>query len=487
MDVTENVAYDVTGYCYYLEAGVEEDNTVSFNLAAHIHAINPDSDPPGGGGQSTGVFVESDRLTLPADVSASGFYITNVHNNIVGNAASGGWAGFNFPNLQTGVDSVFKEAVFRPSSATGLQLDGNTAHSTGWWWGHAGAFYIGGALYYKSDGRLEYNPGRNSQNFDRCAINACEDNDNCRCPDEDKQFLNMTNSKAFLTSGVGFNSWSGTMNVEGWESHDTGLSIESLSGGGFWITNMLAVCRTGEELARPEGSATKSWTRIPADGFTWYDTGQEHIITRATFRNCGFRSDVYAQYDQSPDRGCDENDLNGCQSRSSAFRFLTHSDQFTPELMQGTKDITFDNCGRRFSLDNWQDNRDTVSGRQQNWLDVDGSASGLGETTLIVSGSESAATWWQVDDNVVYDPQGPLRFIPQKPTAETPARGLGHVTIYWDDALHDQVGSTICGNGDPDLQCEAHGYLRHAGKKFSGTQGIALTPRKFFVLYPCYH
>jgi len=149
-------------------------------------------------------------------------------------------------------------------------------------------------------------------------------------------------------------------------------------------------------------------------------------------------------------------------------------------MSQGTRDITFQNCGRRFSLDNWLD-RDTVSGRQQNWLDVDGSASGLGQATLIASGYASASTWWHVDDDVVYDPQGPLQFIQQKPKPDAPERGLGHVTIYWDMALHDQVGTTICGNGDSSLFCEAHGYIRHVGKKFSGTQGIALTPRKLSI------
>ena len=37
--VRENVAYDAIGHCYYLEDGVEEDNDVSFNLAAHVHTM----------------------------------------------------------------------------------------------------------------------------------------------------------------------------------------------------------------------------------------------------------------------------------------------------------------------------------------------------------------------------------------------------------------------------------------------------------------
>ena len=86
--ISENVAYDVTGYCYYLEDGVEENNTISFNLAALIHSIGPA--PPGeGGGQTLDTYDAGPTLTLPADVTASGFYITNVHNYIVGNTASG--------------------------------------------------------------------------------------------------------------------------------------------------------------------------------------------------------------------------------------------------------------------------------------------------------------------------------------------------------------------------------------------------------------
>eukprot|EP00984_Skeletonema_dohrnii_P000025 scaffold8_cov185-Skeletonema_dohrnii-CCMP3373.AAC.1 len=98
--VSENVAYDVDGYCYYLEDGVEEDNTISFNLAAHIHPVsNVVADS--GGGQTITPFGQSRDLILPADATASGYYITNLHNDIIGNAASGGWAGFALPVLHS--------------------------------------------------------------------------------------------------------------------------------------------------------------------------------------------------------------------------------------------------------------------------------------------------------------------------------------------------------------------------------------------------
>jgi hypothetical protein len=85
--VSENVAYDVKGFCFYLEDGVEENNTISFNLASHIHIFN--TDEPFGLGYEDQVYEQSSTLTNPADVVASGFYITNLNNLIFGNAASG--------------------------------------------------------------------------------------------------------------------------------------------------------------------------------------------------------------------------------------------------------------------------------------------------------------------------------------------------------------------------------------------------------------
>ena len=394
LNVKENVAFDVTGYCYYLEDGVEHHNTISFNLAAHIHLLGPE--PPSGGGQTTNVYDQSDILTLPADVTASGFYITNVQNNIIGNAASGGWSGFAFPNLPTPL-GIHQNLLMRPSSALPLTIDGNTAHSTGWWWYHAGAFYFGGALYYVG-GTLQYNPGRdfdfNNHGRDTCKTDLCSDGV-CGgwCAEYDKLWIRMTNTKAFLAPSVGLNSWSGRMEIVGFEAHDVGLSLEALEAG-FWIDNMLVVCRTGTTLALPTGASTSS---MSGNGFTWYDTGQEHIITNSLFRNCGYRSQQYNQYDNTATRGCGTDINTGCAASSYVFGFLTHSDQFNPEVMQATKNITFDQCGRRFSLDNWGGFL-SVSGRTQNWLDTDGTVSGLQVPALIGSGLAGAGLWWTVDD-----------------------------------------------------------------------------------------
>jgi hypothetical protein len=119
-----------------------------------------------------------------------------------------GWSGFAFPILTEAVGPS-RGKKFRPSSVPSLLLDGNTAHSSGWWWESAGAFYFGGALYYNNS-VLEYNPGRSS-NFYRdsrspCTVNACASPYNdCSygCPRASEAWNKLTNSKAFLTAGIG--------------------------------------------------------------------------------------------------------------------------------------------------------------------------------------------------------------------------------------------------------------------------------------------
>lgn len=154
LTVSENVAYDVTGYCYYLEDGVEEDNTLSYNLASHIHFIgklsiifvcrrrNPRflstyakphpfllGKPALGDSQKIKVVEESPNLLLPADIAASGFYITNMHNIIIGNVASGGWAGFAFPVLASPL-GPHRNWTYVPKEKVSLLIDGNTGKAT---------------------------------------------------------------------------------------------------------------------------------------------------------------------------------------------------------------------------------------------------------------------------------------------------------------------------------------------------------------------
>jgi hypothetical protein len=268
------VGYDITGFCYYLEDGVEENNTISYNLAAHIRNIGPEN--PFGTGSTTGIYEQSPILTNPADTTASGYYITNVHNNIIGNAASGvstsihkkvssvscrsiinllmthssrftfqGWAGFAFPLLPNSV-GVFRNVNFRPLSATSLTIDGNTAHSTGWFWFNAGAFYFGGALYYNTTNILQYEPGRNDIKRIICNVNPCAGS--CtNCPEADIGSTLLTNSKVFLVPSTGLNSWSGRLQLQNFEAHDVAQMVEVFSDG-FWLNNGLCACRYVDQL-----------------------------------------------------------------------------------------------------------------------------------------------------------------------------------------------------------------------------------------------
>ena len=180
------------------------------------------------------------------------------------------------------------------------------------------------------------------------------------------------------------------MELQGFESHDSRLAFNAISDG-FWLNNALIVCRTKSNLGLP-GTATN----LEGNGIVWYDTGQKHILSQITFRNCGYRSDTYNQYDTSVTRGCGNSSSYGCSPDSSTWGFLTISNEFTPEVMQATKQIQYDDCGRRFKFSH--DLLDTASGRAQNWYDIDGTASGTNCPTLIGSGLVKSKDWFGVDD-----------------------------------------------------------------------------------------
>ena len=71
-----------------LGTGTEERNTISYNLAAHIHWLGREAAHNDGRGENT-YYEDKDTLAFPADVSASGFFITNLYNHFIGNVASG--------------------------------------------------------------------------------------------------------------------------------------------------------------------------------------------------------------------------------------------------------------------------------------------------------------------------------------------------------------------------------------------------------------
>ena len=67
-----------------------------------------------------------------------------------------------------------------------------------------------------------------------------------------------------------------------------------------------------------------------------------------------------------------------------------------PEIVQVTKNITFDNCGRRFSCNSGD--YETNQAMRENVIDMDGSLSGLGEYTYMVPAINRSKAWWNADD-----------------------------------------------------------------------------------------
>jgi hypothetical protein len=336
--VSRNVAFDVWGHCYYLEDGVELGNEVSFNLAAKIKIlgpVDPDSlavlNPPT---QDGFVLMQSSEFANPADRAAAGFYITNGGNRIFGNAASGGFTGYSFPNLPEAIGG--SDAGIRPLDYGITGFDGNSAHTSAYLWWNAGCVYAGGLLTEVDDGgtrKLRYHSGR-EVSWDYLRL----------------QEDTISNTKTFLC-GPGIVHWGlqpRVVNLEAWDDDIMAIVFGSAS-----IRSALVAGETGN--TRNLGYRAQSWYR---HGFQFYDTDTQTILRDVVFRN--FHSDPYPGLQRSD---------NNC-----ALFSMTHSDQYTPQRMNAVAGIHF------AAVDDAQrichDDKGTLSSRNFNFFDADGSATG---------------------------------------------------------------------------------------------------------------
>lgn len=169
----------------------------------------------------TPIWQDDDRLALPADITASGFYITNAHNTFVGNAASGGFAGYSFPGLKAPIKD-YAYVQLTPKTRPTIRFDGNTAHSTGHWWSSAGGVYVGGVLEHDASrgGKLVYDPGRNNQSPVRDGTRATclfSDAGSEKCQlIANNRWLMLENTKVSLANrGIQF--WGERMEIHGFE------------------------------------------------------------------------------------------------------------------------------------------------------------------------------------------------------------------------------------------------------------------------------
>ncbi|KAN0031855.1 hypothetical protein ACTFIV_005722 [Dictyostelium citrinum] len=355
--LTRNVAFDVSGHCYYLEDGVEMDNTLSFNLAAYVHPIGR---PAAGPSQIGEVFVESDNLRQPADCAASGYYITNAWNTIIGNTASGGWAGYAFPNLDKPIGN-HRTVQMIPKAYTTKVFEGNTGHSSGHFFITGATIYVGANLTYNEvDGLLYYDSGR----FERFTYK------NGTVVYGNEVPMRFNNTKIYL-SNFGLGHWGEYVEVVTYESHDNIRSASIF--GEAWLSNAI-VNGNSNNIARS--------INFNKQGFQFYDTYVKTVLSNISFRN----------YIRNPKSLNDEDD-------NRAIISMTHGDVFKPQGISAARAISFVNVANSQTVGHQV--LPTSGSRYFNFIDWDSSitAKKPGQPALV----GSHELWYKFDNTCEYN------------------------------------------------------------------------------------
>ncbi|KAN0024762.1 hypothetical protein ACTFIV_009171 [Dictyostelium citrinum] len=411
--LTNNVAFDVRGHCYYLEDGVEMDNTLSFNLAAYIHVIGSGAR---GNNQKGQDFVESDSLRQPADSAASGFYITCPWNSLIGNSASGGWAGFSFPNLPKPIGN-HRNVPIVPSQYPLKQFEGNTAHSSGSIFTANGAsIYVGGNLVFNEvDGLLYYSSGRYARST---YFNGTE-------ADGNEEWMRFNNTKIYL-SNRGVSHWGERVECVYLESYDS-LRPASLFGQA-WLSNAIINGRSGNIVGQ---GFDLLYTR---QGFQFYDTNVQTILSNIIFRN-------YIHF-----QGAEDPEEDNC-----IFIGMTHSDMYKEQGMSAIINVTIEGTdssqfiGHRII--------DTGSSRYFNFIDYDGSIFSTPKGTPKVIGSHEQ--WWNYDSTCKYHSEW-LVWVCDRSTHEISTLYILIPGLIDSDNLMDQVipvgNMSLFGGGVTDFR-----------------------------------
>lgn len=338
--VSRNVAHDNWGHCFYFEDGVEMNNEMSFNLAVHTKFLGP-ADAVAlrelrFQGQAGFTQLSSADLIQPADRAAAGFYITNGNNRIIGNASSGGFAGFSLPNLPKALGGS-PERIY-PVDYGVSHFDGNTAHSAGSLWNDGGCIYVGGTLTEEASG-LKYVSGRDQSNL--------------------RQRLEVfNNTKTFLCE-TGIVHWGSRPRIVNFESWDNGLLAKL-----FGSASIQSSLTSADSLNALQPIILDRWfdaSRPIAGyqrGFQFYDTWTQTILNDVVFRN--FRHSARAGTNKEE---------NNC-----ALLSMTHSNEYTPQQMNTVAGLHFKDVDDRTRLC-VNDSR-TLSSRNFNVVDQDGSLAG---------------------------------------------------------------------------------------------------------------
>eukprot|EP01100_Stratorugosa_tubuloviscum_P000897 TRINITY_DN119_c1_g4_i1.p1 TRINITY_DN119_c1_g4~~TRINITY_DN119_c1_g4_i1.p1 ORF type:complete len:1171 (-),score=592.90 TRINITY_DN119_c1_g4_i1:114-3626(-) len=367
--LSRNVAFNVTGHCYYIEDGVEENNLFEHNLAANV---NPITETPGvatnwyanGYGQDGITVNQNSNLQVPADIAAGGFYITNANNRFIGNVAVGGFAGYSFVTLPLPIGAYASWTYFNPSSRPLLQFSSNSARAAAWQWHHAGCIYFGAKLW-STDGsgnNLRYTVGR----FSRDPRNNTGG----------EVYLRLQDTRVSLCN-FGTNFWGSRIEIVNYESHDCKRTGQLF--GPAWLSNALINARSNNPtINRPI---------TPINGWEYYDTWSQAILTRITFRN--FNNPL------------DEIIIS-----------LIHSDYFKPQGISAIRNVTFQNCVNNV-VEIGHNPSGTGASRYYNVIDFDGTLSknafgsnvpaliGAADSELYPSTSTQIKEWWKITPSCI--------------------------------------------------------------------------------------
>eukprot|EP01088_Endostelium_zonatum_P016610 TRINITY_DN455_c0_g2_i1.p1 TRINITY_DN455_c0_g2~~TRINITY_DN455_c0_g2_i1.p1 ORF type:complete len:1474 (-),score=364.80 TRINITY_DN455_c0_g2_i1:29-4450(-) len=370
VDIQRNVGYRSIGHSFYMEDGVEENNTFAYNLAVNTQIIGT----PAAGEFQGGITVnQAAGLTQPADISAAGFYITNAMNTYIGNAASGGWTGFAFPNLFIPINE-HQTWKMDPSARPLKLFDGNTAHSAGYYWGSGCCIYVGGNLKNNGQGGpLVYLSGRIARNtrWPFLSTDVPSSTAGLGWTNTSPQaFMSFNNSKTFLCQ-KGINHWGNTVELTNYESHDNTLSATVF--GQAWMGGALINGKSNNPI---RGTPT-------GRGFQFYDTYVQSILTDVTFKN----------FNHDPSVPLLANGSNSGNDNTVLFS-MTHSDKYKPQAISTTNRIKFENVDNRMRIGHFIS--DTGSSRYYNFIDTDGSFTNSNGIQL-VGGANSG--WWIINDN----------------------------------------------------------------------------------------
>ena len=386
--VSRNVAYDITGHAFYLESGVEEQNTIEYNLASFIHAI----DGPLLMGSTLADVLQTSRIAVPADHTASGFYISNAYNYIVGNAASGGWSGLQFPVLPDPVDKTLRYNGIVPKDRPALVINGNSMHSTSYFGTQAGGLYDGGVLFWEEADTnstvLKYNAGRKG---------TLRMTRNTKDANGVEMWFRVTNTTAWLVN-VGATGWARRTEFSGFEIHDhVRRSIFVLFE--VWFDKIIINCRTSNAPRVPDAGSRHNENMLNAGkvwaGFFSYDHLMKHILTDWRISNCGGVARKLQPWVSAAN--------GGVADTGTAGMFTIPVNGFGPEIQIASKGTTYDwsSLGGTgfvnqsiFFAASGSDNFHSMQ-YMSSWLDADGSMTARSAPTVIAP--LRAGSWWHLD------------------------------------------------------------------------------------------